>query len=148
MILLHPLHQVYPCLPHQGYPCVTLLLQATCNKFTSDDVKMQWETIDKEYCKNLEAIMGPLIGNSSDGDSRRRKLMLLHMSNDTGDRYRPIPKKLGFILSARREVVDGSRYIIREVRDQDCFHEGKLEGCPRLAFLRVQECLKMINEHG
>ena len=116
VILLNPLHPVYPR--------VTLLLQATCNKFTSDDVKEQWDSIESEYRKNLEAVVGPLIGQSSDGDRRRRKLMLQNMSNDTGDRFRPIPKKLGFTLSARKEV-KGDKYIIRDVGDQDCIHQGK-----------------------
>lgn len=96
IILLNPLH---PLLPR-----VVLLLAATCNKFKTEDVELQWKTIKQEYCATLESVLGPLIGQSSDGDSRRRKLMLANMRSEDGERFQPIAKEYGFTLSAKKEV--------------------------------------------
>ena len=68
VVLLNPLH---PCLPQ-----LVLLVAPNCNRFTSEDVKTQWELISTQYKNILEHIIGPLVGNSSDGDARRRKLMV------------------------------------------------------------------------
>ena len=54
------------------------------------------------YDQELKDIVGPLIGNSSDGDSRRRKIMLQLATVDVGNRFRPIPRDLGFIFSCRK----------------------------------------------
>ena len=51
---------------------------------------MQWVLISKQYKQFLEGIVGPLIGHSSDGDARRRKLMLEEMVRTQGNRFRPI----------------------------------------------------------
>ena len=49
----------------------------TCNAFDAADyVKKQWRRVEDLYRTHIEDIVGPLVGFSSDGDSRRRKLML------------------------------------------------------------------------
>ena len=70
------------------------------------------------YEKELQDIVGPLIGHSSDGDSRRRKLMLQLGTNKVGSRYRAIPMELGFVLSCRKIETENG-YIIRDACDQD-----------------------------
>ena len=53
-------------------------------------------------------MLGPGIGHAYDGDSRRRKLMLV-------DRYRPIPVDLGLIMSARIEVTAAGKSLLKDV---------------------------------
>lgn len=76
------------------------------------------------YEKELQDIVGPLIGHSSDGDSRRRKLMLQLGTNNVGSRYRAIPMELGFVLSCRKVETENG-YIIRDACDQDYIHNHK-----------------------
>lgn len=76
------------------------------------------------YEKEIQDIVGPLIGHSSDGDSRRRKLMLQLGTNKVGSRYRAIPMELGFVLSCRKVETENG-YIIRDACDQDYIHNHK-----------------------
>ena len=69
VILLNPLSTLLPR--------AVVLLLPTCNRFTANDVKDQWESIHRYYVEKLESVIGPLIGHASDGDSRRRSLMLI-----------------------------------------------------------------------
>ena len=119
VILINPLHPSLPRIP--------VLLAATCNKFTHEDVKDQWDLIDALYKEHLEDILGPGNGKSSDGDTRRRKLMQAEASSTTGERYQPISKEDGFIYSVRKEKVvgNGNEYVIRGCFDQDTIHQGK-----------------------
>lgn len=67
-VLVNPLHSSMPKL----IVCAT----ATCNKFDNQWVRDHWIQLKSfwdEYCR---ADVGPLIGHASDGDARRRKLML------------------------------------------------------------------------
>lgn len=65
-----------------------------------------------------------MIGHSSDGDSRRRKVMMQLATNNVGSSNRPIPMECGFVLSCRKEETD-SGYVIRDVCDQDYIHNHK-----------------------
>ena len=116
VVLLNPLHL--------HLPRMAILLLPTCNKFTHSDVAMQWSTISENYQAYTESTVGPLIGNASDGDSRRRKLMLENMSCNQGERYQPIPRSLGFHLTAKKEICEDT-YTIRQVGDQDYIHQHK-----------------------
>ena len=79
-LVANPLHFALPRL------CVAFL--PTCNAFTADDyVKPQWDRVQILWDKYLRHVLGPLIGHSSDGDSRRRKLFLLECLRRIGDRY-------------------------------------------------------------
>ena len=73
-ILLNPLH---PKLPR-----IAVLTMPTCNKFDHTFVYRQWQDVEQLYEQELKPIMGPLIGHSSDGDSRQRKIMLQLASNN------------------------------------------------------------------
>ena len=68
--------------------------------------------------------MGPLISNSSDGDSRQRKLFVQIMSSLEGQRFRPIPIMLGFIFSCPMFITDAS-YEIYHLMDSDYIHNHK-----------------------
>ena len=56
----------------------------TCNRFDTDFVHRQWQGTERLFEEELEATLGPLIGRSSDGDSRRRKIMLQLMRSKEG----------------------------------------------------------------
>lgn len=115
-IILNPLH---PNLPR-----LTVLTMPTCNKFNTEFVFHQWQEIERLYEQELEDIIGPLIGHSSDGDSRRRKIMLQLSTDRVSTRYRPIPVDLGFVLSCRREDRDNG-YVVHDLCDQDYIHNHK-----------------------
>ena len=69
---------------------------------------------------------GPGIGHASDGDSRRRKLMLNQASNAAGgNTYQPISFELGFIMSARLELTENGKKVLRELCDQDAVRNDK-----------------------
>ena len=115
-IILNPLHPKLPRIP--------VLIMLTCNRFDHEFVFRQWQTVERLYEKELQDIVGPLIGHSSDGDSRRRKLMLQLGTNNVGSRYRAIPMELGFVLSCRKVETENG-YIIRDACDQDYIHNHK-----------------------
>ena len=81
---------------HRKLPRVVLLLQATCNRFTHNEVLHQWLVLDALCESILDLVLGPGIGHACDGDSRRRKLMLNQLIGVV-DRYHPIPVELGLL---------------------------------------------------
>ena len=117
VMIINPLHPDMPKLP--------ILMHPTCNRFDSEFVKGQWDQTDHLYITHIEASIGPLIGRSSDGDARRRKLMLLNASSLQGHRYQPIPREYGFIFSCRKETHQDESYSIRDLFDQDFIHNVK-----------------------
>lgn len=77
VIIVNPLHQ--------SLPRLALCALATCNRFTADWVRRQWEELKRMWDLYCREGVGPVIGHASDGDARRRKLMLedyLGKSND------------------------------------------------------------------
>lgn len=85
---------------HPNLPRVAILTMPTCNSFDNDFVPRQWQEIKRLYEQELEPVAGTLISNSSDGDSRRRKLMLqLANCKIPGTRFHPIPLHLEFMFS-------------------------------------------------
>ena len=96
----------------------------TCNCFDTEFVHRQWQEIERLFENELEGTLGPLIGHSSDGDSRRRKLMLQLMKSKEGLRFQPIPQDLGFVLSCCKEM-KGNNYVVRDLGDQDYIHNHK-----------------------
>lgn len=64
-VIIHPLHE--------DLPSMVCYLTPTCNRFTAEDCKERYKTIKALYegC-DLQHILGPLVGGSSDGDARRR----------------------------------------------------------------------------
>ena len=87
-----------------------------CNRFDTDFIHRQWQEIERLFEEELEATLGPVIGHSSDGDSRRRKIMLQLMRSKEGLRFQPIPQELGFVLSCREEM-KGNNYVVIDLGD-------------------------------
>ena len=117
VILLNPMHK--------NLPRVVVCLVPTCNRFIHYDVCRQWQSIERHFEEHLEDVIGPLFGHSSDSDSQWRKLMFQLMSVDVSMQYRPIPLQLGFVFSAKKEVLEDSSYVIRDKGDQDPIHNHK-----------------------
>ena len=109
---------------HRKRPRIVLLLQATCNRFTHNEVLHQWLVLDTLCESILDPVLGPGIGYASDGDSRWRKLML-NQPVGVVDRYRPVPVDLGFIMSTRIEVTAAGKKLLKDLYDQDCIHNDK-----------------------
>ena len=114
---------VNPLLPN--VPKLTLLVMPTCNRFDHKFVYHQWQKTTNLYQEHLESALGPVIGHSSDGDQRRRKLMLQLSTCSEGDRLQPVPREEGFYLTCRKENQEEGGYIIRELADQDYVHNLK-----------------------
>ena len=68
VIIANPLHEKLPYLVVVNHP--------TCNKFDANFVHRQWEKLEDLWKKHVEHFLGPIIGHSSDGDSRKGMLML------------------------------------------------------------------------
>ena len=115
-ILLNPLH------PH--LPRIAVLTMPTCNKFDSTFVHRQWQDVERLYEQELKEIVGPLIGHSSDGDSRRRKVMVQLATSTVGDRFEPISRDHGFVFSCGKQVTE-TGYVIHDLCDQDYIHNHK-----------------------
>ena len=110
---------------HPKLPRIPVLIMPTCNRFDHEFVFRQRQTVGRLYEKELQGIVGPLIGHSSDGDSRRRKLNMLQLgTKNVGSRYRAVPMELGFVLSYRKVETENG-YIIRDACDQDYIHNHK-----------------------
>ena len=93
----------------------------TCNRFDTAFVYRQWHEVQWLYERDLEPVIGPLIGNSSDGDSRRLMLQLAGI-DAAGNKFQPIPTDLGFVFSCRKEEAENGQYIIRDLCNQDHIH--------------------------
>ena len=118
VIMINPLHPLLP-------PLVVLAMP-TCNKFDNLDIQRQWNTVERLYDKYLKPVhKGNFIGHSSDGDSRRRKLMYASAKSTEGDRFRPIGLKDGFLFSVPTLVDGNGRSKIKDLFDQDGIHKVK-----------------------
>ena len=115
--MLNPLHPSLPNIP--------ILTMPTGNSFDNNMVHNQMERIMNHYDKYIAPVLGPLVGSSSDGDSRRRKVFLTLMRSVFGNRYQPIPRELGNILTCEKVALDDGAYIIRNNCDQDSIHNHK-----------------------
>ena len=83
LVLINPHHYDLPRLP--------CLMVGTCLTFTAYKyILPQWRQLAEWYNKHLLPVIGPLIGRSSDGDSRRRKAFFersIPRSPSQTDRY-------------------------------------------------------------
>ena len=71
---------------------------------------------------HLNDTVGPLIGHSSDGNSRLCKLMLNLASDRASEsKYKPVPLEDGFIFSAR---IDDNN-LMRDMCNQDMIHNHR-----------------------
>ncbi len=81
---------------HIDLPPFVILLRACCNTFTHRHVLDEWNSIQELYDKYLLPVLGPLVGHASDGDSRRRKLHLLHGQPKNESQYTIENKNFSF----------------------------------------------------
>ena len=109
---------------HPNFPHIAVLVMPTRNKFDHQLAYRQWQEVKRLYDQELKNIVGHLIGNSSDGDSRRQKLMLQLATVDVGYRFRPIPRNLGFISSSKKLDTENG-YVVEDMCDQDYVHNHK-----------------------
>ena len=103
-------------------PAVVVHLQATCNKFTHEYVRLQHQNIQQLYNEYLLPVLGPLVGHASDGDSRRRKLHLEDSLSDEGQRFQINHEN----FTHTGKVVHGENGSwVENLADQDYPHNGK-----------------------
>ena len=88
------------------------MLHPTCNWFNHTFVINQHQRFDRLYKKYVEPVLGPLVGGSSDVDSRRRKEMVLLALSDAGHRLHA-----GFIFTCRYEPLADGQYTIEDLVD-------------------------------
>ena len=104
---------------HDKLPRLVLCVSCTCNCFNSQWVKDQWDRIDKLWDKHCKIVVGPIIGHASDGDSRRRQLMLADYKSTDGQRLKV--DWPGWVFSAELD----SNGNAMGLHDQDFIHNGK-----------------------
>lgn len=106
-----------------GFPRLCLLATSTCNKFDAGWVRTQWQSLQSLWAIHCLQSVGPLLGHSSDGDSRRRKLML----EDYTGRGIPGPRQNlrweGWLLT-HSFTTEGFIHA-HGLHDQDYIHNGK-----------------------
>ncbi|KAL3697901.1 hypothetical protein R1sor_011977 [Riccia sorocarpa] len=168
VVIVNPLHEKLPRL--------IIFASITCNSFVTSWVREHWRSLKREWDEHCRTVVGPVIGHASDGDSRRRKLMLADYGSMFGVRW-----KLdwdGWIFSG---AVSGAGDVYG-LRDQDSHplilgdHHACLEhvqliyklyshdmhalnfddvlrrdrqnwaGPQRLCSMQVQTCLKMLED--
>ena len=64
-----------------------MVVHPTCNMFNANFVAKQCEKIEVMWRKHVENCFGAIIVHSSNGDSRRRQVMLKAYYSTTGIRY-------------------------------------------------------------
>ena len=117
-VLLNPIHPDLPKIP--------ILVHPTCNKFNANFVRQQWKEIGRLYKLHLEDTLGPLLGQSSDGDARRRHLMMETANDNKSTKFQPIPKEERFLYTCNQQQnPDGTSYSISDLFDQDYIHNHK-----------------------
>ena len=71
---------------HEKLPSLVLVACCTCGCFNSQWVRQQWDRIDNLWMQHCYSSVGPIIGHVSDGDSRKRQLMLQDCKSVQGKR--------------------------------------------------------------
>ena len=104
---------------HDKLPRLVLCVSCTCNCFDSQCVKNQWVKIEKLWDKHCKDVVGPIIGHASDGDSRRRQLMLVDYKSTDGQRLKV--DWPGWVFSAKLDSNGNGMGL----HDQDFIHNGK-----------------------
>jgi hypothetical protein len=61
---------------HEKLPRLVLVVHCICNYFNVNWVQQQWNVINVLWKLECQAIVGPIVGHASDGDSCRYQLML------------------------------------------------------------------------
>ena len=108
---------------HPSLPNIPILVMPTCNTFTHKMVEEQLRKAYLYYEKHVESTLGPLVGPSSDGDSRRRKVSLMRTVGQSP--FQPNDRELGFVLTCEKVSFDNGSYKIKNNCDQDSIHNHK-----------------------
>ena len=104
---------------HQSLPRLVLVVNCTCNCFDAAWVRRQWGVIEKIWEDECKDIVGPIVGHASDGDSRRRQLMLEDYKAVEGTRLQV--EWPGWFFSASLDAAGDAKGL----HDQDFIHNGK-----------------------
>jgi hypothetical protein len=107
----------------EGLPSIPVLFQSTCNRFDADLVRRQWNELSVcwQEAGGLKDV-GMLIGHASDGDARRRKLMLEDLTRALPpERCFTLPNCPSFTLVAHVHPNEG----VSGIHSQDSIHNGK-----------------------
>ena len=104
---------------HQSLPRLVLVVNCTCNCFNAGWVRRQWKVIEKIWEDKCKDIVGPIVGHASDGDSRRRQLMLEDYKAVEGTRLKV--EWHGWLFSASLDAAGN----VKGLHDQDFIHNGK-----------------------
>ena len=127
---------------HERLPRLVLVVCCTCNCFNSDWVRGQWDTIDRLWEEECLVAVGPIIGHTSDGDSRRRQLMLADYQSNEG-----ICLDVGWegwVFSASLNPSGNAKGL----HDQDYIHNGKKLINPLLSAARTLQLGGDLCLHG
>jgi hypothetical protein len=108
----------------EGVPSIPIMFQSTCNKFDAESfVRQQWN--DLHACwRDAGGVteVGMVIGHASDGDARRRKLMLEDLTRVLPpERCFTLPNCPGFTLKAHIDEYG----VVSGIHSQDSIHNGK-----------------------
>ena len=115
-VILNPLHPALPKIP--------ILVHPTCNTFDAAFIQRQWKELQRLYDVHLCETLGPLVGQASDGDARRRTLMVSTATSTEG-KFQPIPREDGFIYTCFKVVAEDGSYTLNGLFDQDFVHNHK-----------------------
>ena len=115
-ILINSINAALPKLP--------IMVMTTCNCFDHKLQYHQWASVQALYDEFINPVVGPLIGFSSDEDSRRRKLFFQLMFCNQGDRFQLISVDFGCIFSAMN-VFDNGEVHHNFLCDSDYIHNHK-----------------------
>ncbi|KAL2630167.1 hypothetical protein R1flu_014853 [Riccia fluitans] len=111
VVIVNPLHEKLPRL--------IVYASVTCNSFIASWVRDHWKGLKQRWDKCRRQVVGPVLGHASDGDARRRKLMLEDYLGSEGQRW--TVGWDGWVLSG---IVLDSRDMYA-LGDQDPIHNGK-----------------------
>lgn len=111
-----------------SFPRLCIVATGTCNKFDATWVREQWNQVASLWTVNCLELVGPLLGHASDGDSRRRKLMLEDYSGRGIPGTRQNLEWEGWQLTHSLTTVGaepGALVHAYGLHDQDFIHNGK-----------------------
>ena len=104
---------------YRSLPRLALVVTCTCNCFDAPWMRQQWHRIEELWNKECAAIVGSIIGHVSDGDSRRRQLMLSDYTSRVG--LRCSIEWEGWLLTASVDEEGNCCGL----HDHDWIHNGK-----------------------
>lgn len=103
---------------HERLSHLVLVVHPTCNRFNANFVYQQWEKVESMWKKHMENNLRPILGHPSNGDRRRRQLMLKDYSSTSGLRYQ-IPRESWRLT----KLYNGCN--VTGLHDQYYIHNGK-----------------------